>query len=256
MSKADQFRRDICSRSLKGRFKLPTGQTIRSNNPVNEFSRNVKARYTMLFDEEMFDELHLVELWENDALTRRKGKIGSLDRANALGFDLAALRAFDDRVKELELTVWKKAADFYRGLKASGIFEQTILVYGGVYRDHDVWSWEEIQTKFGVSRETFLRRLKADVALTDLFSPARTKHPTTLLEVDGSTYTPRKFATAFGLPMAHVRDGIEQNLSANQILRAPRKRRGRPKKVISALATREPEDVLETLHKRQEASAI
>jgi hypothetical protein len=243
-----KFRPDIFARSQKRRFLLPTGQKIASNNPVAEFSRNVKARYAMLLEEEMFGELHLADIWGDDALLRRKGVISSLDRATALEFDLAALRAFDARVKELDFTVWKKAADFYRGLRASGIFEQTILVYGGVYRDQEVWGWDEIQTKFGVSRATFLRRVKAEMPLADLFSPARTKVPVVQLEFAGASYTPREFAAVFKLPLAHVRDGIDRSLSATQMLRAPRKRRGRPKKVAGVVEREAPGPPVEARH--------
>lgn len=241
------FSRDVFGRSQKGRFKLPTGQTIRSNNPVNEFVRNVQGRWAMLCEEEMFEDLPLADLWGNDAYLRRKGILSSQDRADALGFDLNGLRLFDDRVRELDFTVWKKAADFYRGLKASGIFEQTMLVYGGVYRDHDVWGWSDIHAKYRVSRETFLRRVKANVPLAELFSPARPKQPATRMEFGGLTYTPRELAAAFGLPMTHVRDGIERGLTVTEILDAPRRRRGRPAKTISVSETTNPVQAPEAL---------
>lgn len=226
------FSREVFGRSQKGRFKLPTGQTIRSNNPVNEFKRNVQGRWAMLCDEGMKEDLPLADLWGEDAHLRRRGILSFQARANALGFDLDGLRVFDDRVRDLDFTVWKKAADFYRGLKASGIFEQTMLVYGGVYKDHEVWSWEYIRAKYQVSRETFLRRVKSDVPLADLFKPARPKQPPTLIEVGGRTYTPQELAEAYGLPIIQVRDGLVQGLSSTEILNAPRKRRGRPVKVI------------------------
>jgi hypothetical protein len=236
MPKTKLFSPNVFGRSQKGRFKLPTGQTIRSNNPISEFDRNVKGRWAMLMEEEMFADLPLADLWGIDAYLRRKGR-SSQERANALGFDLAGLRLFDDRVRELDHTVWKKAADFYRGLKASGIFEQTMLVYGGVYRNHDVWDWSHIRAECQVSRETFLRRVKANVPLADLFDRARPKRPATRVQVGGVTFVPRALAAALGLPRAHVRDGIERGLTAAEILDAPRRPRGRPAKNVGVSAT-------------------
>jgi hypothetical protein len=192
--------------------------------------RNVKARYRMLVDEEMFDDLDLADMWGQDASNRRLGITTPEDRAKALGLDLAALAAFDAKVADLDRGVWKKAAAFYRGLLASGIFRRPVICHEGVYlpRVQAICSWSEIEAEFGVSRSTITRRARAGADITDLLKPARPKAPALLIEHAGLAYSIMEFATAFKLSRAHVQRLAAAGLSGEAILQAPRPRRGRP----------------------------
>jgi hypothetical protein len=218
------------AKARKGTFRLPTGQRVKSNNPIKEFELNVRARWAMLKEAETGDDPDLAHTWQADALARRKGITSIEDRAEELRMDVDGLIAFDAKVAELELDIWKKAADFYRGLLAWGIFEKTVLVHGGVYHDHEFWSWAHLKATYGLSRSTFLRRLKAGTTVADLFRPARPKARVTYLEGDGIPYNASEFACMFDLPLAHVRAGIANGMSGEEILRAPRAARGRPRK--------------------------
>jgi hypothetical protein len=214
-------------------IKLPNGLHIASWDPVKEFMKKFRWRRGALFYSDRADFVtarEFTDLWYSDAINRRLGIVKPADRAAALGMDLMELNAFDDKIRELERDVWKKAADFYRGLLASDIFSQTVIVYGGVYHAHLVWSWTEVQAKFGVSRATVFRRMKSGAATADLLRPARAKPRTSKLIFNDRTYTPIEFATAFGISRQHVRDGMARGLSSTQILEAPRRRRGRPRK--------------------------
>ncbi len=219
-------------RPTKGIVKLPTGHRIASNHPVREFEKNVKARYSMLLEAELYGDLDLVSLWERDALNRRRGLKHDVDRARSLGFGLSELAAFDAKVENLDKTAWKKAADFYKGLLQSGIFDKTSQVYGGIYHEHQVWSWDEISRKSGASRATLFRRIKAGVDLADLLLPPRAKAAAILIDYDGESLGVRAFAAEHGLSEAHVRACHMKGLSAGETLSTPQRSRGRPRNPI------------------------
>ena len=182
----------------------------------------------MLEEEEMLDRADLVELWRKDALNRRKGALFPLDRATALVMTLDQFNEFAENVAELEVGVWKKAADFYRGMLASDIFKPVLLMHGGIYYQHRAWDWDEIEVTFGVSRSTFFSRLNAGASVTELFKPARTKSKPITLSHDGFDYSPAAFAAEFGLSRKHVQNGIAAALSPEQIINAPPPKKGRP----------------------------
>jgi hypothetical protein len=217
------------SRVRNGNFRLPSGQRIGSNNPLKEFAKNVCARKAMLWEAGLSDLLPLVDLWEADAGNQRRGITDPGDRAWELGISLEELAEFDIKVEELEHDVWKKAADFYRGLLVSKIFDTPVLMRGGLYIDHEFHTWSSIQFQFGVSKDTVMRRIKAGVPVADLLRPARQKAWATYLEYQGATYSPAEFAAAFHVPDKRVRAGIAEGLSAQEILDAPKPRRGRPR---------------------------
>ena len=219
----------VIKRTTKRIFKLPTGQRISSDHPVREFEKNVKARYSMLLEARLYDDLDLPTLWERDALNRRRGVVAFADRAQSLGISIAELAAFDAKVEDLDKTVWKKAADFYRGLLQSRIFDQTSRVYGGIYHQHRVWSWVEISAISGASRSTLFRRMKAGVDLADLLLRPRAKAADRLISYGGEILTIKSFATENGLTEAHVRTCHAKGLSAEETLRTPQRSRGRPR---------------------------
>ena len=221
-----------------GRLRLPGGQSVKTHNPVRELAVNLWARrqalitraidHAALFGVSMPVDDALLDVWNRNALNRRYGVVTREDRAVALGIDLPDLDAFDAEVMDLELTIWKTAADFYTGLCISGIFDQTVLVYGGVYVDHTTLSWNQVKDGYGVSRRTVFERLKGGATLAEALQPAREKVPEIHIEHEGRTYTVDEFAVGFGLSRPHLRQLAGEGRSAAEILAAPRPRRGRP----------------------------
>src|SRR6187200_1320054 len=95
-------------------LKLPNGRHIETWNPVKEFEKNIKIRRGALFYSDRPDRLtarDLTDLWERDAINRRRGILKPADRAVALGIAITELTAFDEKVRELERGIWKKAAE-------------------------------------------------------------------------------------------------------------------------------------------------
>lgn len=216
------------TRARKCKFKLPTGQTVATDDPIREFKRNVNSRWRMLLDAGLAREFHLVRLWETDALNQRRGILTPEDRSRALGMNSEQFAAFRARVSELNRDVWSKAEDFYRGLLASGLFERAKLVRLGIYMDHRLWDWATIELKYRVSRETIIRRVNTGIPLASVLAPARELGaPLSIIHL-GNRYSVAEFSKAFGLSKPHVRTLAMKGLSAEEILTAPRPRRGRP----------------------------
>ena len=222
-----------------GPLKLPGGQTVKTHNPVRELAVNLWARREALvtraiddkarFGVEMPVDDALLDMWSRDALNPRYGVPIREDRAHSLGIDLEALDAFDAEVMELEQTIWKKAADFYNGLCRSGIFDQTVLVRGGLYVEHTTLSWRHVEDGYGVSRRTVYERLRAGASLVDALKPAREKAAELWIEHEGATYSVDEFSAAFGLSRPHVRRLAGEGLKGTEIIAAPKPSRGRPK---------------------------